>query len=117
MCFKYSLKQRELQIAICTLELDGSRCGVRLSHHPAALAVFRAQLLSRGTLQSAELPHNPQEIATTKGTLGEHSLMNFSSGQCEAALKKAADLLFFLASGSDPCGSSGQVSRTVQRLC
>lgn len=59
------------------LEPDGSRCEVRLSHHPAALAVFQAQLLSRGTLQSAELPWDPREIATTEGTLGEHSHMNF----------------------------------------
>lgn len=41
----------------------------------------------------------------------------FPSGQCGAALKKAAGLLFFLASGWDPCGSSVQVSRTVEWLC
>lgn len=50
---------------------------MRLSHHPAALAVFQAQLLSRGALQSAELPWDPHEIAATEGTLGEHSHMNF----------------------------------------
>lgn len=89
----------------CALEPDGSRCRVRLSHHSAALAVFQAQLLSRGTLQSAELPWDPQEIATTKGTLGEHSRMSFLQVNVEQLWKKAAGLLFFLASGLDPCGS------------
>lgn len=97
----------------CALEPDGSRCGVRLSHHPAALAVFQAQLLSRGTLQSAKLPWDPQEVATTEDPWGTFS-HEFPAGQCGAALKKASGLMFFLALCSDPCGSSAQVSRTVE---
>lgn len=54
----------------CFLEPDGSRCGMKLSHHPVALAVFQGKPLSRGALQSAELPWDPRENATTKGTLG-----------------------------------------------
>lgn len=54
----------------CSLEPDGSRREVKLSHHPVALAVFQGKPLPRGTLQSTELPWDPRETATTKGTLG-----------------------------------------------
>lgn len=67
---------KEVEYSDCPLEPHDSTCGERLSHCPA-LAFFQAQLLLRGTLQSAEFPHDPQAIVTTKGTFWEHSWTNF----------------------------------------
>lgn len=62
-------------------------------------------------------PPGPPRNCNHKGDPWGTLPPEFPSGQSGAALKKAADLLFFLASGSDPCGSSVQVSRTVEWLC